>query len=101
MIATHADIESLIGEALFQTRTIARDKADFAPAFWDLSTGLLGELTQKLANYQMALELTGDFSEEMSASSAFRDCISEMRQRGGPIVFRSGDAALARDNHSS
>ena len=42
MIATARDIADLIGAAAFGgTPDLIRDKAEFAPAFWDLRSGLL------------------------------------------------------------
>ncbi|MEC7760974.1 MAG: DUF4180 domain-containing protein [Pseudomonadota bacterium] len=89
MIETQADIMDLIGTAAFDGPTrILRDKADFAPAFWDQRTGLLGELAQKLTNYGLTLHLTGDFSAETDASRALHDYFVEA-QRTGPITLET------------
>ena len=87
MIKTAQDIHDLIGEYLFSEGDIVRDKCDFTPDFWNLRTGLLGELSQKLVNYRLRLTLTGDFSEEIQNSNAFRDYVCELLARNGPIVL--------------
>lgn len=87
MIATHAHINDLIGDAMGTGAETLRDKSDFSPDFWNLRTGLLGELAQKLANYHITLTLTGDFNPETAASRAFRDYVREIVRAGGPIRF--------------
>ena len=87
MIETHRDIQDLIGDGLSSAEAIRREKADFAPDFWDLRTGLLGELAQKLVNYRLSLILSGDFTPETTRSRAFRDYVRELIRAGGPIRF--------------
>lgn len=41
------------------------------PDFFDLSTGLAGEILQKFAQYRMGLIIVGDFSQFPSASLAY------------------------------
>ena len=61
-------------------------------AFFDLKTGLAGEILQKFSNYRMRLSIVGDFSGYHS--KALRDFIYECNQ--GRTVNWSGtlDAAL-------
>jgi len=87
MIGSLDDIHDLIGETLFSSHDIMRDKSDFSPEFWDLKSGLLGELAQKLVNYKIQLTLSGDFTPEANASRAFSAYISELSQTNGPIRF--------------
>ncbi|MBI1340063.1 DUF4180 domain-containing protein [bacterium] len=87
MIGTQSDIWNLIEDALSSGGEIVRDKADFAPDVWNLRSGLLGELAQKLVNYRLSLTLTGDFSSETEASRALRDYVRELVGAGGPIRF--------------
>ncbi|QQA44856.1 DUF4180 domain-containing protein [Pelagovum pacificum] len=85
MIASSRDIGDLIGAGFSAPDGhLSRDKSDFSPEFWDLRTGLLGELAQKLVNYRMYLTLTGDFSEELAGSRALRDVFQESGT-SGPI----------------
>lgn len=87
MISAQRDIQDLIGEGLSAGEEIQRDKTEFAPEFWELRSGLLGELAQKLANYRLTLLLTGDFTPETTRSRAFRDYARELIRAGGPIRF--------------
>lgn len=90
VLATVRDIADLVGNAAFADElSLVRDKADFAPGFWDLRSGLLGELAQKLANYHVTLTITGDFAPEIAASRAFRDFLRESN-RNGPIFTQAG-----------
>ena len=91
-ISTRNDIQDLIGESFSTEGMLSRDKGDFAEAFWDLRSGLLGELAQKLVNYRAILTLTGDFTPEVARSGAFRDYVRELRDAGGPIRFAAPPA---------
>lgn len=89
MIRTHADLMDLIGNAAYGAEPrLVRDKTDFAPEFWHLRSGLLGELTQKLTNYGLTLHLTGDFSGEAAGSRALHDFFVET-QRTGPVTLET------------
>jgi hypothetical protein len=59
------------------------------PAFFDLSTGMAGELLQKFSNYHMKLAIVGDFTKYDSTS--LRDFISESN-KGGKINFVNSTA---------
>jgi len=49
------------------------------PEFFDLKTGIAGEILQKFSNYRMKLAIVGDFSEIKSKS--LRDFIRESNDR--------------------
>ena len=53
-------------------------------AFFDLKSGLAGEMLQKFSNYRMKLGILGDFSKYESKS--MRDFIRESN-RSGQIAF--------------
>lgn len=42
---------------------IAIHQKNITPAFFDLKTGIAGELLQKCSNYRMQLAIIGDFSQ--------------------------------------
>ncbi|MGL1447015.1 DUF4180 domain-containing protein, partial [Vibrio parahaemolyticus] len=46
-----------------------------APSFFDLHSGLAGEVVQKFANYRVGLVVVGDVTEHLAASAAFRDFV--------------------------
>ncbi|HLV23439.1 MAG TPA: DUF4180 domain-containing protein [Moheibacter sp.] len=53
-------------------------KKNLNPDFFDLKTGLAGEILQKFSNYRMSLVIIGDFSEFNSKS--LKDFIFECNQ---------------------
>ena len=55
-LQTVADIPDLIG-ACFGADGLILAESDVSPAFFDLRTGLLGELFQKCTNYRLHLAL--------------------------------------------
>ena len=56
-------IGQLIGRAI--NRLILHDK-NLGPEFWQLSTGLAGEIMQKFANYSVAVAFVGEFDKYKS-----------------------------------
>lgn len=77
----------LIGEAMFAGATmIALPVRRLGAAFFQLRTGLAGEIAQKAVNYRLKLAVIGDISEHLAASSALRDWVREAN-RGREIWF--------------
>lgn len=56
------------------------NEANLTRDFFDLKTGLAGEILQKFSNYRMKLAVTGDFSKFESKS--LRDFIYESNKAG-------------------
>ena len=63
------------------------------PDFFDLKTGLAGEILQKFSNYRMQLAIVGDFSKYRSKS--LKDFISESNRMGRICFVQSPDEAKA------
>lgn len=68
---------------------IALNKEAVDEAFFDLRSGLAGEVLQKFINYRMKLAVYGDFS--VYTSKALRDFIYESNQ-GQDIFFAASRA---------
>lgn len=69
-------------------------KHHFAPDFYSLRTGLLGEVLQKFTNYRLRLAIVGDFTAIQS--KPMRDFIYECNQ-GRQVCFAATQAeALER-----
>ena len=68
----------------YNCRNIAVNKAAFADGFFDLSSGIAGEVVQKFVNYGFRLAIIGDFS--MYTSKSLRDYIYECN-RGKHLFF--------------
>jgi hypothetical protein len=65
------------------TKLILHEK-NITPDFFDLKTGIAGEILQKFSNYHMPLAIVGDFSKYTSKS--LRDFIYESN-KGGSVNF--------------
>jgi hypothetical protein len=95
VIATNEDTSDLIGNAWADdAHVIAVPVTRFDPSFFDLSSGLLGEVTQKVVNYQLKLAIIGDVSAAIAASVPFADYVWETN-RGDHIWFFDEEAGLA------
>jgi hypothetical protein len=93
-ISTPDDASDLIGNAWVENvGLLAVPVSRLDAAFFDLSSGVAGEFTQKLVNYQLRLAVIGDVSAFESASGAFRDWVWESN-RGRHVWFVADGAAL-------
>jgi Domain of unknown function (DUF4180) len=93
-ISTPDDAADLVGDAwAHHAELVAVPVERLDPAFFDLSTGIAGEITQKLVNYRLRLAVVGDIAEHLDASTALRDYVWESN-RGAHVWFVADDAAL-------
>ncbi len=69
IINTVEDGLNLLGNLYFQgyDKIIIYEK-DITPDFFDLKTGIAGEILQKFSNYRISLAIVGDFSKYKSKS---------------------------------
>lgn len=86
VIASIEDATDLIGNSYYQgfDGIIVPEKG-ISPDFFDLKTGLAGEILQKFSNYRMRLVIAGDFSQYISSKS-LRDFIYECN-KGKQVGF--------------
>jgi len=94
-IGDAGDILDLIADAFYsgQATAIVLYKENLPERFFDLKTGLAGDVLQKFSNYRMKLAVVGDFSGYTSKS--FRDFIYECN-KGSQIFFKPDlESALA------
>ncbi len=75
-------------EVIFSTstRTIVLTKSNFPDAFFELKSGLAGEILQKVTNYRVRVIILGDFSAY--TSRAFLDFMYECN-KNGTVIFAS------------
>ena len=87
-ITTVRDVTDLLGNADYQgaSRIIVKEK-NLDPRFFDLKTGVAGEMLQKVSNYHKKLAIVGEF--EKYNSDALNAFIVECN-RGNSIFFVSG-----------
>ncbi|MES2195000.1 MAG: DUF4180 domain-containing protein [Pseudomonadota bacterium] len=77
----------VIGDALGLGATlIAVPVVRVAPAFFDLRSGLAGEIAQVAVNYRQKLTVIGDISQHVERSNALRDWVVECN-RGNDLWF--------------
>lgn len=71
VIATAEDGLDLLGNMYYQGFDgIILHSINITPEFFDLKTGIAGEILQKFSNYRMRLFIIGDFSGHSSKSLA-------------------------------
>lgn len=69
-------------------------KENLAETFFDLRSGLAGEILQKVVNYRLRLGLVGDYSGY--ESKALRDFIYESNKSNRIVFVDTIDEALKR-----
>jgi Domain of unknown function (DUF4180) len=81
IIANFQDGLDLLGDLYFQgfDKIILQEK-NITPDFFDLKTGIAGEILQKFSNYRVSLAIVGDFSKYQSKS--INDFIYESNKLG-------------------
>lgn len=95
VIDTVQDALDLIANAQYRGAShVILHESGLTPAFFDLTTGLAGEVLQKFTNYRMGLAVVGDFDKFGSAS--LQALIAEAN-RGAQVAFvPDREAALAK-----
>ncbi|MDX2283907.1 MAG: DUF4180 domain-containing protein [Bacteroidia bacterium] len=89
-IASQQDGMDLLGEVYFSGHDrLLLHAESFDPAFFDLKTGLAGELLQKFTNYRIRLAIVGDWAAY--ASRSLQAFITESN-RGRQICFAASAA---------
>ncbi|MGL4608510.1 MAG: DUF4180 domain-containing protein [Trueperaceae bacterium] len=87
VIHTTQDALDILGNASYQgADCMLMYTKNFVPEFFDLRTGLAGDILQKFTNYKMKLILIGDF--ETFSSNALRAFMIEAN-RGKQLAFVS------------
>lgn len=85
IIGSADEVVDILGNASYvNCAKVIIHSDSFATGFFDLRTGLAGDILQKFSNYRMRLAIVGDFSHLKSRS--WRDFISESN-RGKTVCF--------------
>lgn len=92
VIRSMSDISGAIGAA-FGTGGLILTESDLSSEFFDLKTGLAGELFQKFANYQLRLALI--VAEPGRYGDRFNELAREHRSHGNIRVLATKDEATA------
>ena len=89
------DMLDLIANASYSgVRKIIIHESNITPDFFDLKTGIAGEMLQKFSTYRMQLAIIGDFSKYKSKS--FRDFIYESNKYGRILFLPAVEMAFER-----
>lgn len=96
-IGTAEDLLDILADAGYNGSTglIVRSET-LNSDFFDLKTGIAGEILQKFSNYRMRLAIIGDFEDIKSKS--LRDFIRESNTRGTINFVATAEEAMARLN---
>jgi hypothetical protein len=81
-IANVVDAMTAAFDAGAQVIAVAVDRLD--PAFFDLRTGVAGEIAQKLVNYRLRLAVVGELPAMALESRAFAAFVREGNRGSGP-----------------
>jgi hypothetical protein len=95
VIKTAEDGLDLLGSLYYQgfDRIILHEQ-NITPAFFDLKTGIAGEVLQKFSTYRVRLAIVGDFTKYSSKS--LQDFIFESNKAGHIVFVNSTAEALDR-----
>lgn len=88
------DVLSAAFEGGAHTVAVAVDRLD--PAFFELRSGVAGEIVQKFVNYGMRLVVVGALPEEALESRSFSGFVVEGNRGRGPWFVASLDELAAR-----
>lgn len=95
VIETIADGVELLGNLYYQDYdTIIIHQQNITPDFFDLKTGIAGEILQKFSNYRVRLAIVGDFTQY--SGKPIQDFIFESNKAGQIIFVSSVVEALKR-----
>ena len=95
VISTVRDATDLMANADYQgARNIILEEGNLDPVFFDLKTGMAGEVLQKYSNYHMKLAIVGEFGKFCSA--ALNAFIIECNRGNSVFFVPDFDAAVKK-----
>lgn len=84
-------LEFMVNAGYLGADNIIIRQDQLTPDFFDLKTGVAGEILQKFSNYRMRLAIAGDFSQYKSKS--LKDFIYESNKSGQVLFVNTADDA--------
>jgi hypothetical protein len=95
IIASGQDILDIIGDLVGSDCSyIIIHEKNLHPDFFNLKSGLAGEILQKFSNYKVRLSIVGDFKKYQSKS--FQDLIRESNKSNSILFLDTLESALTR-----
>lgn len=96
-LSGYADVVELMGLAFgHRAEVVVAPVARLDPGFFDLRTGIAGEIVGKLSGYGLRLVVVGDISAYVAASSSFAAFVAEAN-RGRAVRFTPSLDDVARE----
>jgi len=93
-LATERDALDLIVEAMqYGTKLVLVPMERLDDDFFQLKTGLAGQIVQKFVTYRLHLVILGDISQYVTQSRSFRDFVYEVN-RGNSVWFMTNQEEL-------
>lgn len=93
LISQTRDALDIMGDCNYQgAYSIVLHEKNLIPAFFDLKTGIAGDILQKFSTYSNRLAIAGDFTQYESKS--LRDFIRESNRVGRILFVDSIEAAI-------
>ncbi|MEQ8174655.1 MAG: DUF4180 domain-containing protein [Syntrophomonadaceae bacterium] len=89
-LCSSGDFLELIAGSIYDVYILRQE--DFDESFFNLSTGVAGEILQKASNYRIRMAIVGDFSN--FASKALADFIYESNRVKQIVFVESVEKAL-------
>ena len=87
------DAVDLLGNSDYMgARKVIVHEENLVPEFFNLKTGIAGEILQKFSNYRMQMAIVGDFTKFTSKS--LKDFIFESNKAKRIVFVKSVDEAL-------
>ena len=91
---TYEDALDILGDCMFNgVEHIIIRRENVSPEFFDLKTGIAGDILQKFTTYKTSLAIVGDFGDVKSKS--LRDFIRESNSQGRIIFLDSIEDAVS------
>jgi hypothetical protein len=95
LIRTTQDALDIMADCGYQgADRILLHQRNLIPAFFDLKTGIAGDILQKFSNYRAKLAIVGDFTEVESKS--LRDFIRESNRLGRVVFVATPEEAMEK-----
>ena len=93
LIAETQDALDLMGECYYDgCNKIIIQRKNIIPDFFNLRTGLAGDVLQKFSTYELQLAIVGNYSD--ITSNAFKDFMWESNRQGQIIFVETVEEAL-------
>lgn len=96
VVHTAEDVLDMLASVLWieEAQHLVLHEGNVTPQFFDLTTGVLGDILQKCSNYRFRLALVGEFDKY--GSNSLRAFIAESNRSGHVLFVKTLEEALER-----